>query len=102
MVTGNGAFLCLSPFTMKQSEMKRKRNSEGGRWRQSDVAGRLKCSSRDLTLEFAGNHTGLRGPGVGWGGVGWVGGIVCTSVQQVCMYLYTSPVSFSVWAVGQI
>lgn len=55
--------------------MKRKRMSEGGWRRQSDVAGGLKCSSRDLTLEFAGNRTPLRGlgDGGGWGGV------------QVCM-----------------
>lgn len=41
---------------------KERESAEGGWWRQTDVAGGLKCSSRDLTLEFAGNRTGLRGP----------------------------------------
>lgn len=40
------------------------------------MAGGLKCSSRDLTLEFAGNRTGLRGPEREGGG----GVIVCTCV----------------------
>lgn len=58
--------------------MERKRTREGGWRRQSDVAGGLKCSSRDLTLEFAGNRTGLRGP------EGGVCVIVCVCVQE-CM-----------------
>lgn len=35
----------------------------GRKGRQSDVASTLKCSSRDPTLEFAGNRTGLLGGG---------------------------------------
>lgn len=34
---------------------------KGRKGRQSDVASALKCSSRDPTLEFAGNRTGLLG-----------------------------------------
>lgn len=40
------------------------------------MAGGLKCSSRDLTLEFAGNRTGLRGPKGVWG----VANSVCVCV----------------------
>lgn len=46
------------------------------------MAGGLKCSSRDPTLEFAGNRTGLRGPEQR------EGVIVCTSVH-VCRHLFT-------------
>lgn len=71
---------------------KRKRRSEGGWWKQTDVAGRLKCSSRDLPLEFAGNRTGLLG--AGWGG-GWcVGVCVCLGLwlyatfMRLCVYVF--------------
>lgn len=37
------------------------------------MAGGLKCSSRDLTLEFAGNRTGLRRWGWGGSAGGWRG-----------------------------
>lgn len=62
---------------------KRKRRSEGGWWKQTDVAGGLKCSSRVLPLEFAGNRTGLLG--AGWGG-GWCGGVCLSWFVVVCHF----------------
>lgn len=58
-------------FEESNANETKERTSVGERLGQSDVAGRMKCSSRNLTLEFAGNRTGLQGLGVGWilGGV---------------------------------
>ena len=74
----------MANFRIRAREGVREREGEhrrgGGRCRHTDVAGGLKCSSRDLTLEFAGNRTGLRG--------GYVCVCVCSCVS----------VSKSVWA----
>lgn len=74
MNSGQVAFIC--PNTQRSDayflgRLLRKKSGERKRvvgWRrQTDVAGGLKCSSRDLTLEFAGNRTELRRPeGRGW------------------------------------
>lgn len=62
-------------FSEKANRKKEWEREDGGR--QTDVAGGLKCSSRDLTLEFAGNRTGLRQT-EGRGGGLWFCVCVCT------------------------